>query len=193
MEKSTRMYPRVKVRVEKEEDEEFLVEEDEFFVQKETCFLPLFRILDSVSVQKRSLSGISSVSGSGNRSQNDSSPSVAGVPANATTSFATSKGSRVKNNNEIDEETRIRASPVPRPRAVISSPENDWMIGSRNRLAREQSPNLKKNNLSQKSPAQDKFKCIRAAGLISTRKGSDERRNEKKGSQLKVPKKKTFL
>lgn len=35
----------------------------------------------------------------------------------------------------IDDENKvnIRASPIPRPRAVISSPENDLMIGSRNK------------------------------------------------------------
>ncbi|XP_043705559.1 uncharacterized protein LOC122655431 [Telopea speciosissima] len=180
---------KVKVREEKEEDDEFFVPEDESFVQEVTCSLPLFRILESVSLQEHSsVPGVSSVIHSGKESQNDSSPSVARIPDEATTSISISKG--VKNCKEIVEDIRIRASSIPRPRAVISSPDNDWMIGSRNRLPRERSSNLKKNNLGQKSPNQVKDKCIRASGQSSDHKSC---LNETKAPELKVPKQKTFL
>ncbi|XP_043722641.1 uncharacterized protein LOC122669838 [Telopea speciosissima] len=196
MEESKTMYPRVKVREEKEEDEEFVVDEGNSFVQ-EKCSLPLFRILESVSLEEHSLPGISSPIDGGKESQYVFSPSFARVLVEAAPSISMSKGG--KNNKEIDEETRIRASSVPRPRAVISSPDNDWMIGSRNRLASERSSNLKKCSLDQKSPAQVKVNCIKAATHMSTRKGSHEsgdrknRLNEKKGPQLTVPNQKTYL
>ncbi|XP_042513785.1 uncharacterized protein LOC122088550 [Macadamia integrifolia] len=197
MEESKTMYPRVKVREEKEEDEEFVVDEDNSFVQEETCSLPLFRILESVSLEEQSSHGISSPIDGGKKSQNDFSPSVVRIPAEVAPSIPMSKGG--KNNKEIDEDTRIRASSIPRPRAVISSPDNDRMIGSRKCSARALSSNLKKSNLDQKSPAQDKVNCIKAATPMSTRRGSHESVDhkslpvEKKGPQLTVPNRKTSL
>ncbi|KAJ4954559.1 hypothetical protein NE237_011342 [Protea cynaroides] len=183
MEDSKTMYPRVKVRQDKEDDEEFVVD-DNSFAQEGTCSLPLCRILESTSIEEHSLLGISSAIDAGKESENDFPPSIARVPNEATPSISMSKGG--KNNKEIDDETRIRASSIPRPRAVISSPDNDWMIGSRNHLPRERSSNLKKHN------------CVKAAIPVSTRIGSHEsgdhksHSNEKKGPHLTLPKQKNI-
>ncbi|WJX18718.1 hypothetical protein P8452_08489 [Trifolium repens] len=46
-------------------------------------------------------------------------------------------GGPEKDDNTDDEnKVNIRASPIPRPRAVISSPENDHMIGNRNKIGK---------------------------------------------------------
>ncbi|KAG9445745.1 hypothetical protein H6P81_011873 [Aristolochia fimbriata] len=59
-----------------------------------------------------------------------------------------------KNNKSADEDDEdrpnIRASPVPRPRAVLSSPDNDGFVGSRNRLPRGTQTTLKTGGFDQK-------------------------------------------
>ncbi|XP_068663887.1 uncharacterized protein [Aristolochia californica] len=58
-----------------------------------------------------------------------------------------------KSEHDDDNPSNIRASSVPRPRAVLSSPDNDGVIGSRNRLARAKQTTLKTGGLSQKTLA----------------------------------------
>ncbi|KAL4190548.1 hypothetical protein AMTRI_Chr07g25240 [Amborella trichopoda] len=54
----------------------------------------------------------------------------------------------VEKNKEIDAEDRpnIRASPLPRPRAVLSSPVNDEVLGNRNKLTQVRTSATKKSN-----------------------------------------------
>ncbi|GAB4851335.1 hypothetical protein Ancab_030728 [Ancistrocladus abbreviatus] len=53
---------------------------------------------------------------------------------------------KIKKEAEVDDKPRIRASSVPRPRAVLSSPDNDEMIGSRIKVRTERPPALKDLN-----------------------------------------------
>eukprot|EP00257_Ricinus_communis_P020988 XP_015580364.1 uncharacterized protein LOC8265730 [Ricinus communis] len=64
----------------------------------------------------------------------------------------------VDNKSSSDEEDRpnIRASLVPRPRAVISSPDNDALIANKNRVKATQPSALKNHNLIRSRHAQCK-------------------------------------
>lgn len=76
------------------------------------------------------------------------------------------------------------------------------MIGSRNRLARERSSNLKKHNWGQNTPADGKVKCAKAESPINMRRGrgpkeavdNKTRLDEKKGlEELTAPRQKSYI
>ncbi|GAU23802.1 hypothetical protein TSUD_27110, partial [Trifolium subterraneum] len=65
------------------------------------------------------------------------------------TSDLSGHGGLEKDGNTDDEnKVNIRASSVPRPRAVISSPENDHMIGNRNKIGKGRLPASKNSTVS---------------------------------------------
>ncbi|KAL5996873.1 hypothetical protein ACLOJK_007796 [Asimina triloba] len=82
------------------------------------------------------------------------------VPITPMPSIAVCKGPQHKEKNvkeiDLDHRTNIRASPIPRPRAVLSSPDNDGMIGNRNKLLRERQSVLKTRNSGPGTVAQGK-------------------------------------
>ncbi|XP_077229743.1 uncharacterized protein LOC143862559 [Tasmannia lanceolata] len=129
----------------------------------------LLRVFESLSVQDRCSQG--------NEDQNDSPPHAkvpkTYIPNVPLSSIAVEK---VNNNNEVDEDIRpyIRASSVPRPRAVLSSPDNDDMIGSMNKLSTRRQTVLKNHNSSQNTHVQGKVKNIRADRPLNTRRVSKE-------------------
>ncbi|PON44370.1 hypothetical protein PanWU01x14_267590 [Parasponia andersonii] len=57
--------------------------------------------------------------------------------------------SKVENKRHLvkDSKPNVRASSVPRPRAVLSSPDNDGMIGSRNKLVDKRGSALKEKKV----------------------------------------------
>ncbi|KAF7837418.1 hypothetical protein G2W53_005900 [Senna tora] len=66
---------------------------------------------------------------------------------------------RVEKDGNFDEDkVNIRASSIPRPRAVISSPDNDTMIGNKNRMKNERLPASKKHAVLQNRHALCKVK-----------------------------------
>ncbi|KAK9087761.1 hypothetical protein Syun_030155 [Stephania yunnanensis] len=124
-------YPRVRVRVAPEED---LIEE----LEKGNGGLDLVMGFDSSSLN-------------GNDFNSDSPPSIARVPKNYVPGLATPPVPSCKgdgNNKTVVEESRpnIRASSVPRPRAVLSSPDNDEIIGKRKQLSQDRSSLLKRRS-----------------------------------------------
>ncbi|XWS13917.1 hypothetical protein CRYUN_Cryun36dG0079900 [Craigia yunnanensis] len=79
-----------------------------------------------------------------------------------------------KNKTKIDEEARpnIRVSSTPRPRAVISSPDNDAVIGNKNRIKGEYRTALKNNNMVQNRHTTRSH--IFARSPVKTRKFKDD-------------------
>ncbi|XVF38537.1 hypothetical protein REPUB_Repub20aG0110500 [Reevesia pubescens] len=79
-----------------------------------------------------------------------------------------------KKKKNIDEEDRpnIRVSSTPRPRAVISSPDNDAVIGNKNRIKGEHRAALKNHNMVQNRHTTRSH--IFARGPVKTRKSKDD-------------------
>ncbi|MCL7049735.1 hypothetical protein MKW94_027180 [Papaver nudicaule] len=124
-----------------------------------------------------------------------SRPSVARVPTSYSPIFAapstssSSKGSQ-KHEKKTDEDTKgnTGATSVLRPRAVLSSPDNDGMIGQINQLSRVRPSEKKKKDLDEKS------RCVKAKSPISTRREFKETSvflNITRTPDLTVPKQKS--
>lgn len=79
-----------------------------------------------------------------------------------------------KNKTKADEEGRpnIRVSSTPRPRAVISSPENDAVIGNKNRIKGEYRTALKNNDVVQNRHTTRSHVFARTP--VRTRKSKDD-------------------
>ncbi|XP_022760359.1 uncharacterized protein LOC111306757 isoform X2 [Durio zibethinus] len=79
-----------------------------------------------------------------------------------------------KNKIKTDEEDRpnIRVSLTPRPRAVISSPDNDAVIGNKNRIKGEHRTALKNHNMVQNRHSTGSH--IFARSPVKTRKSKDD-------------------
>ncbi|KAK9725584.1 hypothetical protein RND81_05G154900 [Saponaria officinalis] len=125
------MYPKVRVRC--------LEEDDDF--ERPTSPLKGFNIptiLDSSPPAK------------GN---NQASPLVAKVPNLQIQRSITPPNvlPKAKKKSELnsDETVKIRASSIPRPRAVVSSPDNDQLLASKNRTRIERPSGLKSHNSSE--------------------------------------------
>ncbi|XP_022759778.1 uncharacterized protein LOC111306139 isoform X2 [Durio zibethinus] len=135
------MYPRVTVRAQEEDDDHFPPPND--------CQSSLFlRLIESLSKQEK-------------ENQIDSPPSIARitkafVTSPATTSLSASEDAgAVKRNKQIGKDTKsnAKANSIPPPRAVLSSPDNDGIIGSRNKLNYARSSASKKRPPEQIKPA----------------------------------------
>ncbi|XVE81932.1 hypothetical protein DITRI_Ditri15bG0106100 [Diplodiscus trichospermus] len=79
-----------------------------------------------------------------------------------------------KNKTKTDEETRpnIRVSSTPRPRAVISSPDNDAVIGNKNRIKGEYRTASKNHNVVQNRHTTRSH--ILSRSPVKTRKSKDD-------------------
>ncbi|GLU22296.1 hypothetical protein SLE2022_383840 [Rubroshorea leprosula] len=102
-----KMYPKVKVRLEQDKDD--------------SGSILSFALVESFSSQEKE-----------NQWDSDSPPIVARVTK--ANSISASKVVNNQKNNGEERKLSERAASVPRPRAVLSSPDNDGMIGNRNRL-----------------------------------------------------------
>ncbi|XP_075653553.1 uncharacterized protein LOC142623947 isoform X1 [Castanea sativa] len=98
-----------------------------------------------------------------------------------------------------DDKINIRACSILRPRAVLSSPDNDVMIGNKNRVKAKRPSGLKNHNLVQSRHTQGKIissditECT-----VHTRKSKDADDSKsdlrgKKGSTIAVPSQKRYL
>ncbi|XP_024018433.1 uncharacterized protein LOC21398946 [Morus notabilis] len=138
------MYPKVKVRASEQEDRlspqndrkaELFFTSPEFISMeakenRSSSPLPIVRILKAHALEEHSTKQLSSAS----KVENNRRPLVK------------------------DAKPNVRACSVPRPRAVLSSPDNDGMIGSRNELINERRSALKTHNTrEEKGPAQTKL------------------------------------
>lgn len=121
--------------------------------------------------------------------QNHSSPSPARitkvhVPNSRGQSNSACQGP-TKNIDGTNKNTRpnIKANPALRPRAVLSSPDNDGMIGSRNRFLEDKSS----KSIRVKLPAQAKVmdNQVKTARLLNTKEGSKEISEDKSSLTLK--------
>ncbi|KAK2643757.1 hypothetical protein Ddye_018952 [Dipteronia dyeriana] len=111
------MYPKVKVREEKNQDFEDVA------------------VDHKINFQSLSLH----VSSSPEKEHRDVSPPfIARVPKSyATTNVVTPTISSRKEKIDENDKPNIRATPILRPRAVLSSPDNDAVIGNKNRTKAE--------------------------------------------------------
>ncbi|XP_004247772.1 uncharacterized protein [Solanum lycopersicum] len=126
------MYPRVKVRVQKEEDDQYAYQS-----------LPSLKAFESLSISDFS-------------SSDDSPTSVVRIPRACILSpdrhgLPSLRGRMKENNQSIfgGSKPNTRATSVPRPRAVLSSPVNDQMISTRSKTKAEAVSDLKNHNTCQ--------------------------------------------
>ncbi|KAI5566062.1 hypothetical protein BDE02_14G161900 [Populus trichocarpa] len=144
------MYPKIKVR-KQEEDEESSPPNDHVST-------PSLR----VKSESPSVEGCGSHA-SEEENQSDSSPSMARfakpyfVRNLKARPFSASKG-KLKDNRRIGENRKLSfgAKSALRPRAVLSSPDNDGIIGKRNKWKNERTLTLKSCNSELTKPAETK-------------------------------------
>ncbi|KAG8489037.1 hypothetical protein CXB51_017107 [Gossypium anomalum] len=119
--KRHKMYPRVKVTVQEEEEDHFPPHNNN---HHEPCLF--LRLLESLSKQEKE-----------NKINSPPSNSIFGITKAYITSPTPKDGGTVeKNKKQIgkDMKSNVKPSSVLPPRAVLSSPDNDRMIGSINEL-----------------------------------------------------------
>ncbi|XP_023538648.1 uncharacterized protein LOC111799527 isoform X5 [Cucurbita pepo subsp. pepo] len=135
------IYPKVKVREENELDDHPAVNE-----QKRSYLLSL-KDLESLFLEDSSNS-----SGKEHRVSPSSTAKVPKVYSPNVVKPSTSESQADKRCNKVN----TRASSIPMPRAVLSSPENDLMIGKKNRKPTEKPSVLKNHNSVQSRHSQCK-------------------------------------
>ncbi|CAK7333907.1 unnamed protein product [Dovyalis caffra] len=175
---ATFQFLQVKVR-KQEEDDEFSPPNDH------ESMLSSKVITESLSVE----GCFSHASEKGNRS--DSSPSVARIAkpyfvSNLKTQPVPAIKGKLKDNKRTGESNKLRnlrAQSALRPRAVLSSPDNDGMIGKRNKWKNERTLTLKSCNSELKKPAET---------MVTANQGKSESPlNIRKGFKVPSPSKNT--
>ncbi|KAM3683378.1 hypothetical protein ACJW31_12G142700 [Castanea mollissima] len=158
------MYPTMKVRI-NEQDDQFPPRNHD---SGSMLFLSL---MDSLSIQAK-------------ENRIDSPSSIAGVTKARVPNFPAQliSMSKVKKNDKQIEKSgeQIRANSAPRPRAILSSPDNDGMIGSRNKLMEKRSSDY---SIKKKMQAQTKavHNQVKAARPLNTKKVSHGVSDDKSG------------
>ncbi|KAL2463521.1 uncharacterized protein Fot_53177 [Forsythia ovata] len=140
-ERSYKMYPRVKVKKQVEEDDQYAYEKTSLQSMKAFKWLSL----NDFSSSDEPPPSIVKIPGSH-------------VPKSPTSTISASKGEANNKTKTVLEENRknVRASSVPRPRAVLSSPDNDGIIGSKTKTRRELHSSTKNHNMNQNRHTQHK-------------------------------------
>ncbi|XP_038895110.1 uncharacterized protein LOC120083415 isoform X2 [Benincasa hispida] len=165
MKDQTANYPRVKVR-----EEKYLDDHPAVYEQKRSYLLSL-KDLESLLLQDSSNSP-------GKEHHVSPSPSAkipkAYIPNEIKPSTSESQERRCQMVDE-DNKANIRASSIPMPRAIISSPENDLMIGKKNRKTTEKPSVLKNHNSVQSRHSQCKIIASHSANEnpISSRRSKE--------------------
>ncbi|KAI9196212.1 hypothetical protein LWI28_021986 [Acer negundo] len=147
------MYPKVKVREEKNQDfEEVAVDH-------------------KINIESLSLH----VSSSPEKEHRDVSPPfIARVPKSyATTNVVTPTISSCKEKIDENDKPNIRATPILRPRAVLSSPDNDAVIGNKNRNKAERPTALKNRNPVQNRHLNVQCKVIPSRVIAKSQKNTN--------------------
>ncbi|CAA2957006.1 Hypothetical predicted protein, partial [Olea europaea subsp. europaea] len=170
-------YPRVKVRKQVEEDDQYTYEKISLQSVKAFEWLSL----NDFSSSDESPPSIVRVPGSN-------------VPKSPISTFNTSKGEENNKTKTVSAEKwkNVRASSVPRPRAVLSSPDNDGIIGSKTKTRRELHSSTKGNNTSQNRQTPRKVfpRSTGAESFGSTlvnKKKTPERKNDPPAKGRAVP------
>ncbi|CAI9776028.1 unnamed protein product [Fraxinus pennsylvanica] len=171
------MYPRVKVRKQVEEDDQYAYEKISLQSVKAFEWLSL----NDFSSSDESPPSIVRVRGSN-------------VPKSPISTCTGSKGEENNKTKTVSAENRknVRASSVPRPRAVLSSPDNDGIIGSKTKTRRELHPSTKSHNTCQNRHTQHKVfpRSTAAESFGSTlvnNKEASERKNDPPAKGRAVP------
>ncbi|XP_057470459.1 uncharacterized protein LOC130759368 isoform X2 [Actinidia eriantha] len=159
--RSRSMYPKVKVRELKEDDHEAIS-------------WPPLGAFESLSIDD--------LNSSVTESEDDTPPSVVRIPksyipTSAIPVIPLSKGEGMSSNKKKavdDSNLNSRDRSLLRPRAVLSSPDNDGMIGSRNKAKPALLSGLKDHNLCQNRHTQCKFVPRRNAVETPTKEDSKE-------------------
>ncbi|XP_059625197.1 uncharacterized protein LOC132268358 [Cornus florida] len=170
------VYPKVKV---KEEDED-----DPFNLHDGANSLPESKIFESPPCTLGSHVE--------EDNQNQSPPSVAkipetSVPKSKMTFKPPSKGpGKISKHTKVVQEDikpKVRDSSVLRPRAVLSSPDNDEMIGNKNKLISRRVSALKRTTLDRFSPAGARVKPrpLKVGSPLNMKTGSMEVFEDKSG------------
>ncbi|GMP99293.1 hypothetical protein CsSME_00046817 [Camellia sinensis var. sinensis] len=138
---------------------------------------------DSIPLPKNVSQSPSLLDSTAKENQNDSLPSgdkipKPYVPKLSMTLFPLSKGPKKnsRHTRELQEDTKlpISSSSIPRPRAVVSSPDNDKMIGNQNKVISKRPLALKKQSLEQYSTSQVNAIHDKAASPLSMRLNTRE-------------------
>eukprot|EP00257_Ricinus_communis_P020117 XP_015579278.1 uncharacterized protein LOC8266713 [Ricinus communis] len=155
--KKPKMYPRVRVRKQEQQEEE---EEYELSPPKENGALLFLKIIESLALQEKENQSLSPPAASITRTTKPNVSGLATPPVSA---------SKVKN---------TKPQPISRPRAVLSSPANDGIIGTRSKVNKSgRSSGLRKCNSEPKKPTQiqdiaSQAKTERHMAIGNIRKGS---------------------
>uniref|UniRef100_A0A1D1XS40 Striated muscle preferentially expressed protein kinase n=1 Tax=Anthurium amnicola TaxID=1678845 RepID=A0A1D1XS40_9ARAE len=176
------MYPKVKVQE----------QPDPKSLQEETTKM-LIRVIESLSLEGHYPLKVPA-SDPGNGYKLDTLVPRSRI-SNARTSFLSAppicSGSeeRIKKDVDEDKKPNIRASSVPRPRAVLSSPDNDNMIGHQNRLSMGRQRLLKGQTVRESASGQRKptLKNVRVQSPFNTNetiKGTSNNRPKTKHSLI---------
>ncbi|XP_018827145.1 uncharacterized protein LOC108995926 isoform X1 [Juglans regia] len=151
-------------------------QDDQFSPRNDTGLLLFLRTIDTLSMQAEDYQSHSP-------SPVDRITKVH-VPNIQTQSSPMSEGTMKNNVKHIstNSKSNVSANSVLRPRAVLSSPDNDGMIGSINKLMEDRSLDHSKKE-KKPLPAQIKtvHNQVKAAVSLNTRKGSKEVSDRKSG------------
>ncbi|KAL8479655.1 hypothetical protein ACS0TY_026532 [Phlomoides rotata] len=164
------MYPKVKVRVQGEEADQY----------------------DYEKVSLQSLKAFEWLSSHNFTSTDDSPGSVVRVPRTyypktPPPSFLSSQGTNKEKTVVEENQKNVRATSAPRPRAVLSSPDNDGIIGGRTHAKRQLFSGLKKRDSSQNRHTQCKIfpKSAAAEGVAPTKGLNKESAEPKSDNRTK--------
>ncbi|KAL4273110.1 hypothetical protein GQ457_13G026330 [Hibiscus cannabinus] len=179
MEMSTEVFPRVKVKDQDRDDQQVIKDYkiNSVLSLKDVLFLSM---LDSSFPVKR---------------HEDVSPMPTAripksyVPEVEKHSDTSSEGSEKSKTKAEEEEARpnIRASSTPRPRAVISSPDNDAVIRYKNKIEGRQPTALKNHDTVQNRHTTRTHIFARSPVRTTKSKNDDDRNVEIKGKKGPVP------
>ncbi|KAK1559869.1 hypothetical protein Q3G72_019313 [Acer saccharum] len=159
----SQVYPTPRVRVKEQDQEDGQVVSP----PNDTGSFLFLRLLESLSLQDCSLP---------KENHCNSSPANAKVTKTCVPSVKSELVSASKEKNNKDSKQSGRAISILRPRAVLSSPENDGMIGNKNKLRPSSSKRLnheQKMTTSISNP-------IKPRSALSARKGSRDATSDNK-------------
>ncbi|KAI9182476.1 hypothetical protein LWI28_025743 [Acer negundo] len=160
----SQVYPTPRVRVKEQEEEDGQVVSP----PNDTGSFLFLRLLESLSLQDCSLP-----------KENHCNSS----PANAKVTKTSASKEKKKNK---DSKQSGRAISILRPRAVLSSPENDGMIGNKNKLQKYGRPSSSKSLNPEQKITTTISNPIKPRSPLSSRKGSRDATSDNKRLQTQT-------
>ncbi|KAK3193448.1 hypothetical protein Dsin_024758 [Dipteronia sinensis] len=160
------MYPRPRVRAKEQEQEDGQV-----CLPHDRGSLMFLRLLESLSLQDRSLP---------EENHCNSSPANAKVTKTCVPSVKSELVSASKEKNNKASKQSGRAISILRPRAVLSSPENDGMIGNKNKLLKYGRPSSSKSLNPEQKMTTTISNPIKSRSPLRARKGTRDATSDNK-------------